>query len=299
MKSYLLALVLLLGFSAQATFLPENEIKPNLVIQAGPSQTTEEQFNSVIAKFQKIYGPIVKKLGGNLMMSGNWKDETLNAGARQMFGAWTVQIAGGLARRPELTTDGMTLILCHEIGHHLGGFAFVANGPLPFAIWAASEGQADYFATHSCARKIWETDTLNNSQMIENAREDIYRSCSRVWKSQNELGLCTRSLMAAESVSLTMAALKGEAAKPQFITPDPSVVEKTNGKHPATQCRMDTYHQGALCAIAFNEGLIPGKKVRGGVFSENAEKESAAVTCTQMSQAKIGLRPACWFKARF
>lgn len=295
----LLSCLLWIQNAAFATFLPDQDIKPSALAILGPSNTTEEKFKAVINKVQSIYAPIVKNHGGILSVSGNWKSETPNAYARQLFGMWSVELSGALARRPELSTDGMTLILCHELGHHLGGFAMKKNAPLPIPTWAASEGQADYFATHVCLKKLWQDEVETNFSIAEGAREDMYRSCAKSWAGHREMALCLRTLMASESVAITLAALKGETKLPKFTTPDTRIVKKTDTNHPATQCRLDTYFQGALCTATYNDDLIPGKKVRGGAFSVNAEKEAALVSCTQLSQHRVGLRPTCWFKARF
>jgi hypothetical protein len=63
-------------------------------------------------------------------------------------------VYGGLARHGEITPDGFALVLCHEIGHHLGGVPRYsgANG------WASNEGQSDYFAATKCLRRAWQSD---------------------------------------------------------------------------------------------------------------------------------------------
>lgn len=285
-----------LSFSSFATFLPENEIRYE-TLSLGPSNISQSDFNQLIADVQKVYEPIVSGVGGKLSISGNWRDEKANAGAAQMFGTWRVQISGGLARRPELTADGFTLILCHELGHHLGGFAF-GQARSPFeGTWAANEGQSDYFAAQVCSRKLWGAQVDKNqefkTQVVPFARE----KCDQVWQSEDDRNLCYRVTVATESVIRTMAALKGEPMV-QFNTPDTKVVEKTSDAHPATQCRMDTSFQAALCPAFFDEKMIPGKSAPGGVFGIEAEREAASSSCAAYSGYSLGLRPLCWFKPR-
>lgn len=299
MKFYLLGLIFFFQTSLMAKFLPEDQILVGALLNVGPSNTDEEGLKKIIAQLQTAYEPIVKSHGGRLSIKGSWKDEKLNAFANQLFGAWNVIITGGLVRRPELTTDGATLILCHELGHHLGGFAFASNGSPIGGTWAANEGQSDYFATHSCARKIWTSELEKNFQSYQSSSLEIRSQCAKVWEDQDSQNLCARILQAGESVALTMMALKKETVTPSFSTPDTNVVDKTKSTHPATQCRLDTSLQGALCTAIFNENFIPGKKARGGPFSDAAEMESANFTCTKTSNYNIGLRPACWFKAKY
>jgi hypothetical protein len=295
----LFSLVLTLtAINANATWLAPEDIRTDISpVPYRLSNTTEAQFKEVIQNIQTIYAPIVSQLGGRLSMSGNWKSETLNAGAKQMFGSWQVQITGALARRPELTTDGFTLILCHELGHHLGGFV-IAPAQMPLEKpWGASEGQADYFATQACARKLWGAQPSINSSFRKMATAKIQNLCNATWSNMDEQNLCYRTLAAVESMTATMATLMNKPL-PEFDTPDKNVVAQTSNSHPAVQCRMDTSAQGALCTVPFDETVIPGKKTPGGVTGIEAEIEASKSSCTAKFGFSVGLRPACWFKAR-
>ena len=297
MKFYLLLALCAFQAPSFAKFLPDHEILPLSFLSVGPSNTSEQKFKEVLNEIQKTYEPVVATHGGKLRISGNWRDEKLNAAANQLFGSWNVVITGGLARRPELTTDGFILILCHELGHHLAGVAFASNGPPIGGTWAANEGQSDYFATQSCARKLWNGDVVNNENSYKESSLEIRSQCTKVWNDQASQNLCARILMASESVAFTMQALKGETNKPSYSTPDTKIVDKTDSNHPATQCHMDTSLQGALCAKVFNENFIPGKNVKEGAFSKQAESETVPFTCHAADGDNLGLRPQCWFKS--
>ena len=190
----------------------------------------------------------------------------------------------------------MTLIICHEMGHLIGGFPFVGGNPFAGA-GIANEGEADYFSTHVCAKKLWGSDTTRNSEFRQTVQRFAKEKCDQVYANQSEQDLCYRATVGAESVIATMASLKKEQMG-QFETPDLSVVTSTNPNHPATQCRMDTVFQGAICSAYFNELIIPGKNASGGATGVEAEKEAALNSCTKLSEYTIGLRPQCWFKPR-
>lgn len=289
--------ILFLG-TAQANFLPPDYKIDPLNIQSGPSNMTEEDFNELAAKVNDLYAPIVKENGGTLKVNSMWSNDTINASASQMGSTWTVNLYGGLARYPQLTKDGFTLVACHELGHHLAGFPFVA-GLLPyFASWAASEGQSDYYATHHCAKKMWSKDTAENSRFRDSAPDNVKSYCNQMFKADVDQNLCYRTLVASQSLANTLASLMG-SPMPSFETPDPHQVKwRSDSKHPAAQCRLDTTLQGALCLAQFDDSLIPGKKVKGGRKGKNAEKEAAGVNCTELSGFDVGLRPGCWFKSR-
>jgi hypothetical protein len=295
MKLLFAMLLVLMSSSAFAKFLPDSILK-NAPKAKTSSPMTKQEFDAIINNIQNTFSPIVTFHGGKLAVSGDWASETLNAGANQTFGSWKVVITGGLARRPELTADGFTLILCHELGHHLAGFPFGGGNPLGGS-WAANEGQADYYATHYCARKLWSGEKQQNEKFRSTASAQILKECDSQYLNYNEQNLCYRTLVGAESVAATMAALM-KKPMPKYETPDPAVVKRTSNDHPDVQCRMDTSLRGALCKANFDEKVIPGKKVSGGVDSVNAETESAFYTCMKHSGFEIGLRPLCWFAPR-
>lgn len=151
---FLALFLICLSPQAKANFLPADvSIDPDS-ISRGPSQISETQFKDVINRIRDAYSPVASRHGGNLMISGDWTSEKIFAGANQVFMFWQVTVTGGLARQPDLTPDALALIVCHEVGHHLGGFPFRPATVPVMETWAANEGQADYFSTEACSRKL-------------------------------------------------------------------------------------------------------------------------------------------------
>lgn len=247
---------------------------------------TEEQFNAALDKAETIYAPIVEQHGGKLQVVRNWTDGTVNAYASRSGNTWTVQMFGGLARHETITEDGMTLVICHELGHHLGGAPKKGGGGGWWgggsASWASNEGQADYFATMKCLRRAFLHD--DNSAIL--ARMEIPAAltagCQKAWPNKVDSDICVRGGMAGQSVANLFRALSNDAAAPDFTTPDTKVVSRTDDNHPATQCRLDTYFQGAICEVLDSVD-----------FDDKDEKAGA---CHPSTGSKIGNRPLCWFK---
>ncbi len=258
-------------------FLPENNFKISDKSRTG---ITEEQFTSVIDKVEGIYAPFVATEGGELKVVRNWTDGTVNAYAQQIGKEWRVSMFGGLARHETITPDGFALVVCHEIGHHIGGAPRKSSSwSNP---WASNEGQADYFSTLKCLRRVWNDE--DNLQIVSTMEvpTELLKKCADTQPSNADLGLCIRGGMAGMSVAKLFQALYGETNGPKFETPSTKVVIKTDDNHPATQCRLDTYFQGALCEKSFNENVDAKSEVTG--------------TCHGSTGQKIGLRPLCWFK---
>ena len=301
MKKITLALsafsFVLASLSAQAkqpfheTFLPPNQLFLMDRID-GPSNVTQAQFNDICDRTINYFQTYANLHKGTLSVNKGWDDPTVNASAEQSGNSWVVNMYGGLARRPEVTPDGFGLVVCHELGHHFGGFAYYSDTE-----WAAAEGQADYFATHACARAIWADDTEENAKHRATVTAIAKTRCDANWKTEKEQNLCYRISEGGASLATLLAAL-GSRTPPSYDTPDTSTVSETYEGHPAAQCRMDTYLSGGLCKQTFDLRVIPGRGNADGQGSIAAEKDASQYTCFSSGGFTDGLRPACWFKAR-
>ncbi len=272
---------------ARADFLPPNDLWKEDGLLRG-STLTEADFNAVIDLAESVIGGIIStQFGASLTVNRLWTDATVNANAIQYGSDWEVNMYGGLARRPEVTADGFGLVLCHELGHHLGGYPYSSA-------WAANEGSADYFATIACPRLIWKDQLTVNASFRETVEAIPKAYCDQVWTTTEEQDLCYRVATAGKSLGDLLAALGG--TKASWTTPDTSVVSKTNNAHPAGQCRLDTYLAGALCTKNFDIAVIPGKSLGSKRNSGDAETEALKYSCTQYESFNLGFRPTCWFK---
>ena len=276
MKSFIMALCVFLSTISFAqsvkTFMPKN----NLHEQDGlfDNGMTEQDFNDIIDQVQNYYGYVVNQYGATLQINRLWKNATVNAQAYQQGNTWMVDMFGGLARRPEITFDGFAMVVCHEVGHHLGGF--------PNNDWAANEGQSDYWAMLACAKNIWG----NQSNKVDYVDPTAKKLCDQYVGQNNSL--CYREMNAGISLANLLAALGGEYAS--ITTPDKTKVSRTDGAHPKAQCRLDTYVAGTLCNAQWDDYVIP-----------QSERESANYTCVSASSTSydIKARPRCWFKPSF
>jgi hypothetical protein len=259
-------------------FLPENNLRRELGA-LNTSNIDEKKFNEIIDKIEAIYAPIVAEKGATLNVIRNWKDGTVNAYADRSGKTWNVHLFGGLARHEEVTEDGFALVFCHELGHHLGG-APKMKVFFAFPTWAGVEGEADYFATLKCLRKVFAKD--------ENAHDPatpatVTEKCQKSFNSPDEIRICEREAMAGISLANLLSAISSKPA-PQLDTPDQKHVWYTHSGHPAPQCRLDTYFQGSLCDAPLNVDMN--------------DKDPTAGACAMEKGAAIGYRPLCWYKPK-
>jgi len=281
MKAKLAALLLLIIFTqtsfgcdefGQTGFMPENDMKIS-VNDKFKSDMTEKEFNAIIDKIEKVYKPVVKKEHRRrLKVKRLWSNNTVNASANRIFFTWIVNMYGGLARHPAVTNDGFAMVVCHELGHHLGG------APRYSGRWASNEGQADYFGATKCFKRVYEKDDNERIIAAMEVDEVAETKCQEAYSDRKEIALCIRTAMAGKS----LAKLLGRGSNVDLGSPDPNVVTQTNNKHPAGQCRLDTYFQGGLCTKSWRDE-VDGRNPNKGV-------------CTRAEGFELGLRPLCWYK---
>ena len=267
-------------------FVPENDLYIDVNAES-ISSIDEQKFNEVINKVEKVYSPIVAALGGKLEVVRKWNDGTVNAYAQQVGSTWKVSMFGGLARHEAITEDGFALVICHEIGHHIGGAPKKGGSAGGFwtggaASWASNEGQADYWATTKCLRKVFRTE--NNAQIVAkmNVPATVVNTCAEQFSSEEDRLICQRGSMAGLSTAKLFQSLRSSSKAPSFDTPDKKVVSSTDDNHPDFQCRLDTYFQGAICHI---DEMI-----------DAAQDSEEIGFCYRANGDKLGVRPLCWFK---
>ncbi|MFN8790940.1 MAG: M48 family metalloprotease [Bdellovibrionales bacterium] len=147
------------------TLLPENDRRIQ-VRSAEANNLTEEQYNQILQAFRNLYGPLFAEKELEFDLVGSWQSATVNAYADRAGRTARVTIFGGIARHKAITPDGLAAVICHEIGHHLGGAPKVRGwGSNP---WASNDGQSDYFATLKCLRRYFKTFSTAQNVAIVN-----------------------------------------------------------------------------------------------------------------------------------
>ena len=115
---------------------------------------TQASFRKMTDQFQLIFSPEVKKIRKKLVLDlrvNEGSDRHLVKAEADVQGKNAiVRLFGGMARHPLINLDGLTLILCHELGHHLAGPP-IRRSDFP---WSSAEGQADYGNTYLCKKNV-------------------------------------------------------------------------------------------------------------------------------------------------
>ena len=256
-------------------FLPVNSLAiPPLAPTA--SSLTEVDYQDALQKVQTTYDSEFRNDDKKLIIQADWADATVNSYATRDDNDNPVVVApGGLARYPSMTKDSLQLIFCHEVGHFLGGAPKSPRGQSTLLSWSSAEGEADYFASSRCLKKIFNDDKENEeivSQFSAGRRQELNRECATS-ESPNQ---CMRIVEAGRVASDVFALVTGHSTLPNFSTPDPTVTPQMIYGHPAPQCRLDTFVSGAQCGVSAD--------------AKFDDRDPAVGACSD-----VGARPKCWF----
>jgi hypothetical protein len=172
-----------------------------------------QHFNEVLTKTSK---PLVIQL--------QWDSPYFGAGAIQDDSFVSVRVFGGMVRTPEMTEDIYALILCHELGHMIGGEPYQ---DIPGAEWTSVEGQADFFAASVCLPRYFKT--LEPSLSVALIRQRI------------ELAGLGFIHLSQKYATFTQEPASLEKTAPEVAT----VLNRRS--YPGDQCRLDTFKAGARC----------------------------------------------------
>lgn len=240
------------------------------------AEISRNTYDTILDLVARTYAEEFQKRNERLRIDRLWPDDTNQASAwreEDRRGEIAIlRIPGGIARQPIINADAFTLIICHEIGHHLAG---------PPAVWKYSvEGQADYFGVSDCLRRVFPKLPEFSVLRAETTPEIVLDRCRAVFVSPEERRLCMRSAMAGARLTRYFAH-KRHIGYPLFEMPALEIARRTETGPPSPQCRLDTYFAAALCN--------PEDRATGA--------DGPPWLCTQHPLQNHGVRPRCWFSA--
>lgn len=205
----------------------------------------------------------------------NWANDIFQALGGRLENVVRFEFFGGLLNG-EMDADTFSVVLCHEIGHVLGGAPETRPYPYPMN---SVEGQADYFATSKCLRRVFAS--AGNIAFIhdENIPESVRQPCADAFDANDE-ALCVRSLL---SVLRSFRLMYSDSSL-GFDAVDAHEAPSTLMGYPTVQCRLDTLKAGAVCTKSAWESFSFVDPI-AGACQENGSPDQFA-----------GARPRCWFK---
>lgn len=228
---------------------------------------------------ETTYAEQIRTLGGKLKFTLKESTDSPNAfAAKRVDGTWEVTVVETLLSLEEQTKSTLGIILCHEIGHFLGGKPYVVGIQLTPAVRSRApkkmscEGQADYFATSECIKTLTRKlpDLFSDNKGLLNP--SIGEECNQAYEDQEDKNQCFETLVASYQTVLVYQKMLKEMNVPAgfFGKIENDRTDRTLnsvGEYPSLDCRYQTFINGTMCS-----GL-----------SDN-----------ECNDAKWA-RPACWF----
>lgn len=174
-------------------------------------------------------------------------------------------IAGGAIKNLFFTEETFLALVCHEIGHLLGGWPNDKT-------YLSYEGQADYYAANICMKKYY-IEYPEQLQKKSHLHQYYFDLCEKTYTTDRDIRICVKTMQGGLNLAIASA-----LSIQEIIIPGPGVNESfqtptTLEGRDSAQCISDTFEAGALCV------LDPYRNIE---LSDNKEQY-----CDN--------RPKCWF----
>ncbi len=202
-----------------------------------------------------------------------------------------IVIKSGLFSYPEMSEDLLLGLLCHELGHHLGGNPKKKRVKDGRDSWASAEGQADFFSTAKCLRRyFWDKknddfnektvhhpEVLHFCEKIKNSFFLDFHQCLKVGSIAREMALFYQRLQRKYLMREEISLFKYKAtASPKIIL-----------DYPSGQCRLETLFAGiALCQSPWDHWGDTVLDCRIDLSDDNLQEKHSFFS---------GERPNCWY----
>lgn len=119
-------------------------------------------FYTIPARIISLFYPEMQKNNQVIQLDARWDSPYFGAGITRDENIYSMMILAGTTRIKDFTQDAYAALVCHELGHVLGGYP---KQSIPHAEWASSEGQSDYFAASVCLPRYFKAIGLGDDQI--------------------------------------------------------------------------------------------------------------------------------------
>lgn len=160
---------------------------------------------------------------------------------KQKIPVITILIKDFLPPNKGIDKDIFAQIICHELGHHIGGDREIDKIVLK-KTGLFAEGQADYWSTNICLKKYYQKEKL----FIRNIKipQDLADKCDAQYHSEDDKLICYKTVETSLKVGLYLT-----TAIPPDYTKKAMPYKKEHFiffDHPDAQCRLDTFLAGVF-----------------------------------------------------
>lgn len=225
----------------------------------------------------EVYSHEISEKGFQFKVVFTDKSDTGVASINPRLGP-TLYIANRLLKLKPLNQNHMYKVLCHELGHVLGGAPYIEVN-LDDSSEMSTEGQADYFAASKCLKRIF-ANQIENEKYVTSQISSSQLKRIKKWDCLS--AQCQRIAHVSYQVFKILSPKQFVSLR-RIVLPE---VELTRLEmyHPSSQCRLETMIRGALCPIPAHIPFAPYNQAKGSCHRDQIEESHIH-----------GARPRCWF----
>lgn len=234
----------------------------------------------IIQHAQNLYDPLALEVFQRPLSIAIIPGPSIAASAAHEQDKLVIAIQNRLFTSPRLTPDSLRILLCHELGHFFAGAPRTSPPPywdrfLAFDgdTYYSSEGQADYYATAVCFRRLIEYNhPMDRPHLAPRPSPLLSARCRKGETSKQDYLTCLRAAHASKD--FLRLVYDFDISLERFSTVE---VEQTlRNIYPDRQCRLDTFIRGAACSTP-----LPL------VFDFSIDS---------INECPHSPRPACWYR---
>ncbi len=202
---------------------------------------SEIQYYKVLSNFFAQYVNLVQdKTGKPFEVKFDWHNNYFGAFAELRENKYSISLWGGMARAEGMTEEVAYTILCHELGHILGGDP---KQTIKYSDWASIEGQSDFFATKRCMPHLLKSIKMKTSSISSYAKEICKgnKECETIASASYLTNLFFIKWSYKKNIEVSFEKI--------FI---PEAIDLNLNTYPTEQCRLETMLRGAECLVNKN-----------------------------------------------
>jgi hypothetical protein len=207
------------------------------------SSLQKDDIDLLLQQLDLEFGSLIHNPSESWQSGFDWEKPYLGAGSVLFAGNFKVMLWGGMVRARFMTFGAVASLLCHELGHRLGG-APHQQFPGQSEDWSSSEGQADYFAATVCLPKIFDRLQKVAPQKLKQDTEPVTESLCRSSANPQRCQWVATSGIDMIQVLQVYYDYDIPFADPQSWSQERPVTTLLT-QYPSYQCRMDTFKSGA------------------------------------------------------
>ncbi|MCK6598624.1 MAG: hypothetical protein L6Q37_09695 [Bdellovibrionaceae bacterium] len=188
-----------------------------------------------------------------------WTVNHFEGSVRKAEKFFELKITGKALISKEASSISFASIVCHELGHILGGSP---RQTIPGAEWSSTEGQSDFWAAKTCLPEFFQDVVLDLQSLFYDSslQQAVFLQFPELLA--NPKFFPQNYAFCKQNLKCFLVARAGEELinffdyydymdlpKPSLNSHEGDTKEFKPNSYPSLQCRLDTYVRGALCQI--------------------------------------------------